>query len=226
MKEIMKMNEKFPELAKKCADINRTKKYVNEYHKYATTVVENTVYMAKTLYEVSCAVKEESLSEYDLNYFCQSVGLNKMSSQYRKLICIGKNANRFESYITKMPDAISVLYEITTLNPRMFEFLVENNHITPNLTLSSLKKLTGKTPVSSSQGSTNNSISKPTIALKFDIEKISKESAIVLIEFYEKFESCFDIEIECIEWNEIRNKIESITKKFEVIDVKSKMISE
>lgn len=217
MTNIIDSNEKSPQLAKKCADLIRTKKYVSDYMKSTTSVVEGILQMSKILCEIDDCVSEQTLSEYDLSYFCDSVGLIKRSSQYRKYRCIGRNVARFEEYLHLMPESVSVLYEITTLSPKMLEFLIDNKAITKQLTLASLRTLTNK--VSNLKKTIPTAVKKePKFALYFELDKLSFSTRKTLTECCIKLSSCTDVEVLFDEFSELELQISKITSCNDAID--------
>ena len=115
--------------------------YVTTYNKFTRNSVTNTIETAKIVSEIWSKVNSEELDVSDLKYFCNEVNLNPATSQFRKFLCIADHADRIENYIDQFPSAVSVIYQITTLDADNFEELVNTNQLNPKLTLSRLNKL-------------------------------------------------------------------------------------
>jgi hypothetical protein len=196
--------EKMENLKIKCTDINFINQSISNYQKQTKNIVEKTLMMCETVNLIHQKVKKGDLKECDLDYFCNSVGLDKNSSTFRKFICISRNSDTFRKYIDKVPSAISVLYEITTLDPDTFEMMVKNNVVHQFITLSEVKKFSNK----SSQKKLSNEVC---IRIEFDIQSTSQKSLMLLnkikdslksnneIKVYVKNESSFDKFLEEIE---------------------------
>ena len=103
-------------IVNKCENKEFVDQLIQQYLNDTKSAVENIIRMCESVSEMHRAFMNKKISSHDIDYFCLSVGLQKNKSQYRKYICIGNHADQFRSHIEKMPQAISVLYEITTLN--------------------------------------------------------------------------------------------------------------
>ena len=163
--------------ANKCKDKAFADKMINDYKTDASSAVKSIINMSRAVEAIDKRYRDSEISSDDLNYFCLSVGLKKLSSQFRKFVCIGRHADKFENYIEVMPNAISVLYEITTLDAVIFETLIEKNFIHQNLSLRQLKQLAQK-PSKKSQTKSEN-IQR--ISIDFDLDKLTEKSKILLI---------------------------------------------
>jgi hypothetical protein len=195
-------------LYEKCADKKLITSLVVKYQGHAKTATESIISMAEALLEVKEKVENQELSEYDHDYFCEKVKLSKSSSQYRKFIRIGKSAKTLRRYINQLPESISVLYQITTLDEDVFEELIEGNYIQPNLTLEALKAMVGKSKQLSKESQKNDGTKKTqvqvmplkvdeqSIILNFDKSKISQKTWNLLVEFCVAVEKSGDVEIE------------------------------
>lgn len=163
--------DKINALREKCTNTQEISQFITAYQTQTKSAVENTLNMCETVNNIHQKVKTGILNEIDLDYFCLSVGLSKNSSTFRKYVCIANHADKFRVYLDRMPSACSVLYEITTLDPDMFDNLINNNLLSQRTTLTTLKKITGKVPVK------NNSSSKNCVTLKieFDPNLITKK---------------------------------------------------
>lgn len=158
--------------ATKCKDKVFADRMISSYKDQASSAIKSIINMSRAVEEVDKRYRDDQINSDDLNYFCMSVGLKKRSSQFRKFVCIGRHADKFEKYIENMPSAITVLYEITTLDAEIFETLIENNYISQNTTLSQLKKLAEKPP----KKKRSSKSSLESIAIEFDIHSISEKS--------------------------------------------------
>jgi len=105
-----------------------------------------------------------------MKYFCFSVGLTREGSTFRKFERIGSCVDKFRTYIDKLPDSYTTLYEITTLDDELFEQLMENNEIHSYVTLKDIKRLGNKV--------TNNSQMKDcqSFRVTFNLKTMSDES--------------------------------------------------
>lgn len=144
VKNIRAFENKIANLEKNCKNLNAVKEYINTYRDQTKSAVENILNMSETVNDLHLKVKSNILDESDLNYFCYSVGLSKNSSSFRKYICIANNSAKFREYLERMPSASSVLYEITTLDPEKFDYLIKNNILKQTTTLKEIKQLSGK----------------------------------------------------------------------------------
>jgi len=165
--------QKLENLKSKCTDINFLNQCITSYQHQTKVGVENTLMMCDTVNLIHQKVKKGELLESDLDYFCNSVGLDKKSSSFRKLICISNHSDKFRKYIERTPSAISVLYEITTLDPDLFERLIKSNILNQSITLSEVKRFTNK----SSPKFQTNAVS---VKINFDLEKTTYESAVYI----------------------------------------------
>jgi hypothetical protein len=182
------------EIAMKCKDKLFVDQMINRYLKDTQSAVENIIRMCESVSEMHSAYIKQEIDSYDIDYFCRSVGLEKNKSQYRKYICIGNNAQKFREHIEKIPQAISVLYEITTLNSEAFEILINSGQIRPELTLKEMKELankpTRKTP-------TTRKVSQlQTISISFDSSNLSRQARVFLAELILQVQKIHDFELD------------------------------
>lgn len=175
----------------KCSNKSFVDSLINRYSMQVKSAVEHTIEMCKTVSELHDAQKNGTINEFDVDYFCMSVKLRKDSSQYRKFICIGSAYDLFKKYIDRVPQAVSVLYEITTIDPDKFIELVNHNLIDQSTTLHKLKILAGK-PVTTS----NSTQDKHGLTIDFELEKISPSTAKILFDFYTKLKSNNEVKVE------------------------------
>ncbi len=175
----------------KCSNKSFVDSLIDRYSAQVKSAVEHTIEMCKTVTELHDAQKNGTINDHDVDYFCMSVKLRKNSSQYRKFICIGSSYDLFKQYIDRVPQAISVLYEITTIDPDKFIQLIDNNLIDQSTTLHKLKLLAGK-PVTNF----NSGQDKHALTIDFELDKISQSTAKTLFDFYTKLKSNNEVKIE------------------------------
>jgi len=128
----------------KCKDKKLTEEFIMTYQKATKGAIDQILVMGESVLEVYELSKSEILNDYDLNYFCMSVGIEQKSSTFRKYKAIGENADKFRQYMDKMPSAFSVLYEIATLEADLFEKIVINGEYGKDLTLKQVRHLANK----------------------------------------------------------------------------------
>ena len=192
------------------------------YKKNTESAVQCILKMSKIVHLLHADFVNKVINSADVDYFCLSVNLQRNSSQFRKFVCIGKHADKFEKYITELPQTISVLYEITTLSSETFEELIENNQIKPDLTLSQLKKLASK-PVNRTK-SNNKTIES--LVVDFDFANISESTKKIISEFYAKLKSCTDIAITLPEDDALSEYLNDINLEDEIIDVTFRAVNQ
>ena len=166
--------------------------YISTYQTQTKNAVENIIQMSLTVKEIQDKIIDGVLEEQDLDYFCTRVGLNKTSSAFRKLSCIARHADKFLTYIDKLPSASSVLYEITTLDPEVFEKMINDESIHPFITLNQLKIVSKKIP---DRNVNDQPVNILDITVKFDVTKISGKTIELIAEFYESMMSQGDAEV-------------------------------
>ena len=132
-----------------CKNLKIVKGYVESYQEYTRNTVENILKLSSMIVEMKEKEKSGELDKTDMNYFCFKVGLKRDGSTFRKFEQIGKQSDLFQKYIDKLPDSYTVLYEITTLDPDLFEELMVNNDIHSYVTLKDIKRLGNKLSTSS-----------------------------------------------------------------------------
>jgi hypothetical protein len=132
-----------------CKNLKVVKGYVESYQEYTRNTVENILKLSSMIVEMKEKEKSGELDKTDMNYFCFKVGLKRDGSTFRKFEQIGKQSDLFQKYIDKLPDSFTVLYEITTLDPDLFEELMVNNDIHSYVTLKDIKRLGNKLSTSS-----------------------------------------------------------------------------
>ena len=122
-----------------------TDEFIQRYQQSTKNAIEQILNMGEAVSDVYRKTKLGELSEDDLNYFCQSVGLDAKGSTFRKYKAIGINADKFRQHMTKMPSSFSLLYEFATLDADDFEKFVVKKSMSKSLTLMEFKKITKKT---------------------------------------------------------------------------------
>ena len=118
--------------------------YIKNYQTYTKDTVENILKLSSLIVEMKDKEKSGELDESDMKYFCFSVGLTREGSTFRKFERIGSCVDKFRTYIDKLPDSYTTLYEITTLDDELFERLMENDEIHSYVTLKDIKRLGNK----------------------------------------------------------------------------------
>ena len=171
--------------------------YVNSYFAESKNTVISTVKIAKIVLDVYNKYSNKDIEWTDFNYFCEQVKLNPTSSQFRKYLCIGNKADRIEEYLDDMPSAVSVIYQITTLEADKFEELVEKKAIHPNLTLKELKEVTSqKTSSETQEENEDKTVSnKFEMKLSLDVSKTDGKALMTIRKFLGLIEYNENIEI-------------------------------
>lgn len=141
--------EKHQLIIKKCKDKTQTDRFIEKYQKSTKSAIEQILHMGESVNVMHEKCKQGELNQYDLNYFCISVGISQKSSTFRKYDAIGKNADKFRQHMDKLPSAFSVLYEIATLDADTFERVIINSTNINGLTLKQVRQLANKTSVPS-----------------------------------------------------------------------------
>lgn len=165
--------------------------YISSYQEQTKSAIGHILNMCATVYEINEKVLKRELTFKDLKYFCDSVSLDRKSSYFRKHICIGKHAEIFKQYLEKLPSAVSVLYQIATLDSDKFEELVKTDQITPGITLRELKLISSSTPVDEKFLPSTYSIK-----FKFDARLIDKSRLEKLVEICNELQGCEDISVD------------------------------
>ena len=180
--------QKLENLKTKCTDISFINQSISNYQKQTKNVVEQTLLMCETVNSIHEKVKKGELKECDLDYFCNSVGLDKKGSTFRKFICISRHSESFRKYIDRVPSTISVLYEITTLDPDMFEMMIKNNLLNQSITLNEVKKLSNKSIL-------NNLSNDVCIKIEFDVKTTSPESLLMITQIKDNFRGNNEVKV-------------------------------
>jgi hypothetical protein len=197
------------EIAIKCKDKAFVDQLIGRYFDDTKNALENIIRMCESVAKMHTAYMDQVISSHDIDYFCMSVGLQKNKSQYRKYICIGNNAEKFRDHIERMPLAISVLYELTTLNSDTFELLINSGKIHPELTLSEVKILANKPKRTSTQTKTKNIRPVQTVSISFDYEKLSAETRVFIANLICRIRKENELEIS----SPILSQLESVSQK-------------
>lgn len=178
--------QKIEKLTTKCSNPEIVNQLIQKYLADARSSVEHTLNMSETVLKMHEQTKNGVLKEIDLDFFCLSVGLDKNGSTFRKFRCIGEYANKFRQVIERLPSAYTTLYEITTLDPEKFEWMLTHDLVKPNLTLKEVKNLTNKT-VKTSPSKTSDSV-----IVTFELNSFDKKTCEVvhqMIEIAKNFDS-------------------------------------
>jgi hypothetical protein len=139
--------EKQQLIIQKCKDKTQTDQFIEKYQKSTKSAIEQILLMGESVNAINERCKQGLLNQYDLNYFCMSVGISQKSSTFRKYDAIGKNSDKFRQHMNKLPSAFSVLYEIATLDAETFERIIINSTNINGLTLKQVRQLANKTSV-------------------------------------------------------------------------------
>jgi len=145
------------------------------------------------LRELDDSVRNLTLNQDDLNYFCKSVSINPKSPTFRKHICISKKSDLIRKYIECVPSSISTVYEICTLDSEKFEELVKFEQITSSTTLRELKELTGKLPVSKPSKSSDVNF----LRIDFDFNSLSFDLKKQILKLHSEFKSNYQLRVFC-----------------------------
>jgi uncharacterized protein YnzC (UPF0291/DUF896 family) len=173
-----------------CQNKKLTESYINTYQSSMKTTIESVLKIGECIRDIKLKQKNKELNYYDLQYFCSSVGINEDSSTFRKFQRIGEKCEDFKKYLNLLPSSYTVLYEITTLDPELFETLISQNQINPSITLKELKRISGK--VSSVKKSPkpviNNSSTHRNQVVITVLENISLDKLNLILNFLKGFD--------------------------------------
>jgi hypothetical protein len=175
----------------KCSDKEFIDKLIERFCAQTEKAVKHTIEMCKVVADLHSAEKSGQINKHDIDYFCNSVKLRRNSSQYRKFICIGESAELFEKYIDRVPQAVSVLYEITTLDSDKFVNLIDNHLIDKTTTLHNLKILAGKAPAKLRCAQ-----ERKVLAIEYDPSKISSTTVKNLIDICRKLQKNKELKVD------------------------------
>jgi len=164
--------EKFQELEGKLSNKLAVNDLINRYLQETKNATVHILNMCSAVKEMHDKHLNNELNDYDIKFFCISVGLEYKSPTFWKYKAIADNRDRFEPYIENCPSAYTVLYEITQLSPENFELLMKAQRLGKSISLKEVLKLRGKkdraaTPVNTSLVEVN---------LEFDRKLISREA--------------------------------------------------
>jgi len=124
-----------------------TDEYIHRYQISTMNAIESILNMGEAVYGIYKKCKLGELSSGDLEYFCQSVGLDSKGPTFRKYKAIGINAAKFRQCIDKLPPTLTTLYDMATLDQDDFERYVVKSSYSSNLTHEQFKKMVGKSAV-------------------------------------------------------------------------------
>jgi hypothetical protein len=114
--------------------------YVASFKRGAEQTARSTLDTCRIVYEAHC-----SLDSYEFANFCKEIGYNDNSSSIRKLIAIGKVQPRFIQYADQMPNAWTVIYQITQIPADDFENYLRSGRRLDQLKGQTLKRLLDRT---------------------------------------------------------------------------------
>ena len=161
--------EKNQYLSKYSKNKKMTDEFIEKYRNLTKGTVEHILQISECVRDIKFKEKSGELNDYDMKYFCHSIGITEGSSTFRKFMCISERVDVFRKYLDKLPDSYTVLYQITTLDPDKFEELMSNNLINSYVTLKDIKRLGNKLP--SSKFNSNELI----FTVKFDLKSFPKD---------------------------------------------------
>ena len=121
-----------------------TDSFIQKYRGLTRSTVEHILQLSECVVDIKQKEKSGELNCYDIQYFCHSVGITEKGSTFRKFMCIGQRVEDFRHYLDKLPNSYTVLYEITTLDPDLFEQLMTSNQLHSYVTLKDVKLLGNK----------------------------------------------------------------------------------
>jgi len=127
-----------------CKNIKMTEEYIHKFRYSTRTAIEHVLSMGEAVLGVYKKSKSGELNECDLDYFCQSVGLNRKSPMFRKYKQIGENAPDFRKHIDRMPSAFSTVYELATLEPDTFYAVLGNSQFNSGSTHKQIQQMANK----------------------------------------------------------------------------------
>jgi regulator of sigma D len=127
-----------------CKNVSLTEQYIHQFQYSSRTAIEHILSMGEAVLGVYKKSKSGELNDSDLDYFCQSVGLDHKSPMFRKYKQIGENASEFRKHINKMPSAFSTVYELTTLDSDTFYAVLSHTQFSNSSTLEQIKKMAQK----------------------------------------------------------------------------------
>jgi len=103
--------------------------YVNRYRTFARKTAEAIIELSVTLIEA-----KSELSDEEFVIFCETVGLKKGDSTFKKMMKIGEHATRFRPFLSSLPNSWTTLYKLTCLPFDKFDYLAHSGILTPFIT--------------------------------------------------------------------------------------------
>jgi len=188
MTKIVTKSEKLEVIAKSCKELAMMDSLIEKFQDSTKSAVENILKMCRSVKEIDDKRKAKLINDFDVMYFCGKVSLDPKSPTYRKYRQIGAHAEQFEKYIDQLPSAYTVLFHITTLEPELFEQLIESEQITPSLSLEQLKQILSPKTVNPQSDDAN-------FKVVFNTKKMSVETKNFLIETLSSLTSYKDIDV-------------------------------
>lgn len=185
----MRKLQKIEKLTTKCSNPELVNQLIDKYLSDARSSVEHTLNMSVTVLAMHEQTKSGLLKEMDLDFFCLSVGLDKKSATFRKFCCIGAYAEKFHLVIDRLPSAYTTLYEITTLDPEKFEWMLSHDLVTPNLTLKEVKALTNKVSNPKTQ------VQNESVVVTFELNSLDKKTCQIVHQMIETAKSFKSIDV-------------------------------
>jgi hypothetical protein len=108
---------------------------------FAKKTAESIIKLAVTLVEA-----EHTLLAKEMFDFCDKVGLQHDSSNYRKLMKIGQEASRFEPFLDRLPSSWTSLYKLAKLEKDQFDHLTQDQRFTRTMTAADIDGIVHGSP--------------------------------------------------------------------------------
>ena len=188
MTNIVTKKEKLEVIAKNCKELALMNSLVVQYQDSTKSAVENILKMCRSVKEIDDKRKAKLINDFDVMYFCGKVSIDPKSPTFRKYRKIGAYADQFEKYMDQLPSAYTVLFHITTLEPELFEQLIESEQITPSVSLEQLKQILSPKTVNANSDDAN-------FKVVFNTKKMSEDTKRYLIETLSSLSSLEDIDV-------------------------------
>jgi len=112
--------------------------YVNRYRTFARKTAEAIIELSVTLIEA-----KSELSDEEFVIFCETVGLKKGDSTFKKMMKIGEHATRFRPFLSSLPNSWTTLYKLTCLPFDTFDYLAQSGILTPFITAKEIETKIG-----------------------------------------------------------------------------------
>ncbi len=155
--------------------------YSQQFLSFAKASTENTIAMCELLTKAKTEFKQKEKNNKNamFNALCKTIGYAKGANDptIKKFVRIGENAKRFKPYMDRLPSSWTTLYEITQLDPELFEHAIDNGAINMKMIgreVKSLKQI--NQPQLESKTEKTTEIASITLALDSDADKAVLEA--------------------------------------------------